>query len=101
LWAGVFLLPLTVGFLVAGPTSGYLSDRLGARFFATTGLLLVAASFVGLLLLPVVFPCWAFAILLLVSGIGQGMFSAPNTSAIMGSVPPAQRGAASGMRATV
>ncbi len=100
LWAGIFMLPLTVGFLIAGPASGYLSDRFGARLFSTGGLLLVAAAFVGLLLLPVDFSYPAFAALLLLSGIGQGMFSAPNTSAIMGSVLPEQRGVASGMRST-
>ncbi|WP_327071789.1 MFS transporter [Kitasatospora sp. NBC_01250] len=100
LWAGIFMLPLTVGFLIGGPASGYLSDRFGARFFATTGLLLVAASFLGLLALPVNFSYPAFAALLLLSGLGQGMFSAPNTSAIMGSVPAEQRGVASGMRST-
>jgi MFS family permease len=100
LWAGIFMLPLTVGFLTAGPLSGYLSDRFGARLFSTSGTILVAAAFIGLLLLPVDFPYPAFAALLLLSGVGQGMFSAPNTSAIMGSVPPDQRGAASGMRAT-
>jgi MFS family permease len=100
LWAGIFMLPLTVGFLLGGPVSGYLSDRFGARLFATSGLLLVAAAFIGLLALPVDFPYPAFAALLLLSGIGQGMFSAPNTSAIMGSVPPERRGVASGMRST-
>jgi MFS family permease len=100
LWAGIFMLPLTIGFLLGGPTSGYLSDRFGARLFSTTGLLLVAAAFVGLLMLPVDFSYPAFAALLLLSGLGQGMFSAPNTSAIMGSVPPEQRGVASGMRST-
>ncbi|NMI01645.1 MFS transporter [Pseudonocardia acidicola] len=100
LWAGLFMLPLTVGFLIAGPVSGYLSDRFGARLFSTSGLVLVAAAFVGLLMLPVDFSYPQFAALLLLSGIGQGMFSAPNTSAIMGSVPPEQRGVASGMRST-
>jgi len=100
LWAGIYLLPLTAGFLVSGPLSGYLSDRYGARTFATGGLLLMAASFVGLLELPVDFSYPSFAGLLLASGIGQGMFSAPNTSAIMSSVPAAHRGAASGMRST-
>jgi MFS family permease len=100
LWAGIYMLPLTAGFLVAGPTSGYLSDRFGPRLFATGGLLLVAVSFVGLILLPVNFPYPLFALMLLISGIGQGMFSAPNTSAIMSSVPPNQRGVASGMRST-
>jgi MFS family permease len=100
LWAGIFMLPLTVGFLLGGPTAGYLSDRFGARLFSTTGLLLVAVAFVGLLMVPVDFPYPAFAGLLLLSGLGQGMFSAPNTSAIMGSVAPEQRGVASGMRST-
>ncbi|MGW5125268.1 MFS transporter [Streptomyces sp. NPDC004069] len=100
LWAGIFMLPLTLGFLLAGPVSGYLSDRFGARLFATTGLLLVTASFLGLLALPVDFAYGPFAALLLVSGFGQGMFSAPNTSSIMGIVPPEYRGVASGMRST-
>jgi MFS family permease len=100
LWAGICMLPLTAGFLVSGPVCGYLSDRFGARLFATSGLVLMAAAFVGMLLLPVDFPYPAFALLVFASGIGQGMFSAPNTSAIMGSVPPERRGAASGMRAT-
>jgi MFS family permease len=100
LWAGIYMLPLTVGFLLAGPTSGYLSDRYGARRFATGGLCLVALSFVGLLALPVDFDYRLFALLLLLSGIGQGMFSAPNTSAIMSSVPADERGVASGMRST-
>jgi MFS family permease len=100
LWAGIYMLPLTVGFLIAGPLSGYLSDRFGARLFATTGTVLVAIAFLGLILLPVDFSYPAFAGLLLLSGIGQGMFSAPNTSAIMSSVAPEQRGVASGMRST-
>ncbi|MFJ9563727.1 MFS transporter [Streptomyces fuscichromogenes] len=100
LWAGIFMLPLTLGFLVAGPVSGYLSDRFGARLFSTAGLLVVTASFLGLLALPVDFDYGLFAALLLLNGIGQGMFSAPNTSSIMGSVPAEYRGVASGMRST-
>lgn len=100
LWAGIYLLPLTGGFLIAGPISGFLSDRFGARLFATGGLVIMAGAFVGLLALPVDFSYPQFAILLLLSGIGQGMFSAPNTSAIMGSVPATERGVASGMRST-
>src|SRR2546430_7296563 len=100
LWAGIYLLPLTVGFLVAGPVSGWLSDRFGARPFAVGGALVVAASFVGLVLLPVDFPYWVFAGLVALSGIGSGLFSSPNASAVMGSVPAAQRGAAAGMRGT-
>jgi len=100
LWAGISMLPLTAGFLVAGPLCGFLSDRFGARLFATSGLVLMAGAFLGLLLLPVDFPYAAFAVLVFVSGVGQGMFSAPNTSSIMGAVPPERRGVASGMRAT-
>ena len=101
LWAGVYLLPLTVAFLVAGPLSGYYSDRFGARSLATGGLVLVAVSFLGLMLVPTDFTYWAFAGLLVLNGIGSGLFSAPNTSAIMSSVPANRRGAASGMRGTV
>jgi MFS family permease len=100
LWAGIYLLPLTGAFLVAGPLSGYLSDRFGARTFATGGLLVVAASFTGLALLPTDFPYWLFALLLVVNGVGSGLFSAPNTTGIMNSVPAHQRGVASGMRGT-
>ena len=101
LWAGIYMLPLTVGFLAAGPVSGWLSDRYGARLFSTGGLLVVAASFVGLLVIPVDFDYWIFALILLVNGIGSGLFTAPNTSAIMSSVPAQDRGAASGIRGTV
>jgi MFS family permease len=100
LWAGIYLLPLTAAFLVAGPISGYLSDRYGSRGFATGGMLVFAASFGGLMLLPVDFPYWAFALMIVLNGIGVGMFSSPNSSSIMGSVPASQRGAASGMRST-
>lgn len=100
LWAGIFMLPLTLGFLVAGPLSGYLSDRFGARLFSTAGLVVVAGSFLGLLALPVTFDYGVFATLLLLNGLGQGMFSSPNTSSIMGSVPARHRGVASGMRST-
>ncbi|MCH5671162.1 MFS transporter [Streptomyces sp. CME 23] len=100
LWAGIFMLPLTLGFLLAGPISGYLSDRFGARLFSTAGLCLVACSFLGLLAVPVDFEYGLFAALLLPNGLGQGMFSSPNTSSIMGSVPPEHRGVASGMRST-
>jgi MFS family permease len=100
LWAGIFLLPLTAGILVSGPASGALSDKFGARGFATAGMVVFGASFVGLLLLPVDFPYWVFALLILANGIGSGMFAAPNSASIMSSVPPRYRGAASGMRST-
>jgi MFS family permease len=100
LWAGIYLLPLTVGFLAAGPLAGHLSDRFGARPFAAGGLLVMAASFAGLLLVPTDFPYALFAALVFVNGLGGGLFAAPNTSLIMSSVPAHLRGAASGMRAT-
>ena len=100
LWAGIYMLPLTTGFLLAGPISGYLSDRYGPRPFATAGLLVAAAAFCGLMLLPVDFPFWVFALLIFGNGIGSGLFASPNTSAIMSSVPAHHRGSASGMRST-
>jgi MFS family permease len=100
LWAGIYMLPLTAGFLVAGPVSGWLSDRYGPRLFATTGLLLAAVCFAGLMLLPVRFNYWAFALLIFGNGVGSGLFASPNTSAIMSAVPASHRGSASGMRAT-
>jgi len=100
LWAGIFLLPMTAGFLVSGPTSGILSDKFGSRGIASAGTAVFAASFIALMLLPVNFPYWAFALLVAMNGIGSGMFAAPNSSSIMGSVPARDRGAASGMRAT-
>ena len=99
LWAGIYLLPLTVGFLIAGPVSGFLSDRHGARILSTSGLLLFGASFVGLLLVPTDFNYLWFAILVFLNGAGGGMFSAPNTTAIMNSVPADQRGGAAGIQA--
>jgi MFS family permease len=100
LWAGIYLVPLTIGFLLAGPLAGYLSDKFGPRPFAAGGLLVMAASFVGLLLLPGDFSYPVFAILIFVNGLGGGLFAAPNTSLVMSSVPANMRGAASGMRAT-
>jgi MFS family permease len=100
LWAGIFLLPMTAGFLVSGPTSGILSDKFGSRGIATSGMAVFAASFIALMMLPVSFPYWAFALLIAMNGIGSGMFASPNSSSIMGSVPARDRGAASGMRAT-
>ncbi|HEV2372148.1 MAG TPA: MFS transporter [Streptosporangiaceae bacterium] len=100
LWAGIYMLPLTAGFLIAGPVSGTLSDRYGPRPFATAGLCLAALCFVGLMLLPVDFPYWAFALIIFGNGIGSGLFASPNTSAIMSSVPARHRGVASGMRST-
>jgi len=100
LWAGIFMLPLTFGFMVSGPLFGRLSDRYGARPFTTGGMLLAAGVFAMLMTLPANFNYVAFATLLFLDGVAFGMFSAPNTAAIMNSVPAKNRGAASGMRAT-
>jgi MFS family permease len=100
LWAGIAMLPLTVGFLIAGPVSGWLSDRFGARPFATGGMLVAAASFLLLQLLPVNFVYWQFAVILLINGIGMGLFASPNRAGIMNSLPPGQRGVGAGMSAT-
>jgi MFS family permease len=100
LWAGIYMLPLIAGFLLAGPTSGWLSDHFGARPFATGGMLLAATSFLLLIVLPVGFSYVWFALILLLNGIGMGLFSSPNSAGVMNSLPPAQRGAGAGMLAT-
>ncbi len=100
LWAGIYILPLTFGMLLAGPTSGYLSDRFGARGFATGGMLGTALSFLLLLLLPVDFPYPAFAGALALCGISMGLFASPNRAAVMNSLPPTDRGAGGGMNQT-
>ena len=100
LWAGIYLLPATFGFLAAAPIAGSLADRFGARPFTVGGMVLMAVTFVALLLIPVNFDYWAFAVLVFLNGLGGGIFTAPNTAAIMSSVPASQRGAASGVRAT-
>ena len=100
LWAGIFMLPLTVGFLIAGPVSGWLSDRLGARPFATGGMVVAAASFLLLELLPINFTYWQFAMILLLNGLGMGLFASPNRAGIMNSLPRESRGVGAGMSAT-
>jgi MFS family permease len=100
LWAGIYMLPLIGGFLVAGPVSGYLSDHFGARPFATGGLLLAALSFGLLIVLPVNFSYVWFALILALNGIGMGLFASPNSAGVMNSLPPHQRGAGAGMLAT-
>jgi MFS family permease len=100
LWSGIYMLPMTLGFLLAGPLSGTLSDRFGSRPFAIGGLLLMAATFVALIVIPVDFDYRLFAALIFLNGVGGGVFTSPNSAAIMSSVPPAERGAASGIRAT-
>jgi MFS family permease len=100
LWSGIYMLPMSFGFIVSGPISGRLSDRFGQRRFSVIGMVLAVVAFLALALLPVNFNYIWFAIFTFVNGFGTGMFAAPNATTIMNGVPPDQRGAASGMRAT-
>jgi MFS family permease len=100
LWAGIYILPLTGGMLFAGPLSGYLSDRHGARPFATGGMIGAAISFGLLLLLPIDFSYPVFAVVLALNGISMGMFASPNRAGVMNSLPRAHRGAGGGMNQT-
>jgi MFS family permease len=100
LWSAIFMLPLTLGFLIAGPLAGYYSDHIGGRVFAVGGMVVGAASFIALMLLPSDFSYTLFAGLLFLNGFGSGLFVAPNATQIMNSVPAQERGQASGVRAT-
>jgi MFS family permease len=97
LWAGIAMIPLTVGFLLAGPIAGILSDRYGARVFSTTGLLISMASFLLLNSLPMNFNYVWFAVIVFIFAVGMGLFFSPNQAAVMNSLPPNQRGAGAGM----
>ncbi|HXM87008.1 MAG TPA: MFS transporter [Solirubrobacteraceae bacterium] len=98
--AGIYMLPLTLGMLIAGPTSGFLSDRFGARWFATGGMLGTALGFGLLLILPIDFAYWPFAAILFLIGASMGLFASPNRAAVMNSLPPQDRGAGGGMNQT-
>ncbi len=100
LWAGIYMLPLTVGMLIAGPTSGYLSDRFGSRLFATAGMVSAAFSFGLLLLLPTDFSYPVFAAVLALNGVSMGLFASPNRAGVMNSLPAGDRGAGGGMNQT-
>ncbi len=100
LWAGIYMLPLTFGMLVSGPVSGYLSDRFGARPFASGGMVGAAISFALLIALPTDFSYWLFALVLALMGIAMGMFASPNRAGVMNSLPPGDRGAGGGMNQT-
>ena len=97
LWAGIYLVPLTIGSLLAGPVSGRLADRFGARPFATAGALLSGVVFLLFNMLPMDFPYVPFAVLLFLIGLSIGMFMAPNTSSVMNALPADQRGGGAGM----
>ena len=100
LWAGIFMLPLSVGFLLAGPMSGRLADHYGARPFTTGGMIVSAIGLLLLVALPVNFTYWMFGLVIFIIGFAMGLFAAPNQTGIMNSLPPDQRGAGAGMTAT-
>jgi MFS family permease len=101
LWAGIYITPFSLGFILMGPLSGHLSDRYGARGFSTLGMLITGSAFLALSTIPYNFYYPSFAAIVFTMGLGMGMFSSPNISSIMNSVPPQHRGAAAGMRATL
>ena len=100
LWAGIYMVPMTIGFLFVAPVSGALSDKLGTKWFTTLGMLITAGTFVALILLPVDFAYPAFAVILLINGIGMGLFSSPNRAEVMNSLPATSRGSGAGMMTT-
>ncbi|HEX3814834.1 MAG TPA: MFS transporter [Mycobacteriales bacterium] len=100
LWAGIYMLPLTIGFLVAAPAAGVISDRIGTRWFTTAGLAITALTFGLLIILPVNFNYWAFAAILVLNGVGMGLFAAPNRAEVMNSLPGNARGSGAGMMTT-
>jgi MFS family permease len=100
LWAGIYMVPLTLGLLLAGPASGWLADRFGARPFATGGMVGAAASFIALQAIPANFAYWIFAALIFANGLSMGLFSAPNLTGIMNSLPADKRGQGGGMAST-
>ena len=100
LWAGIYLVPLTFGFLLSAPLAGVLSDKFGAKAFTVGGSLMTAATFLVLVFLPVNFTYWEFAVIIALNGFGTGLFAPPNRAELMNSVPANQRGAAGGMIAT-
>ncbi len=100
-WCGILMIPMSIGFVLTGPISGWLSDKHGARLLATSGMVISAAAFAGFVLLPADFIYLSFAVVLFIMGIGGGIFASPNMASIMNSVPAEHRGAASGMRATI
>lgn len=98
--AALYLLPLTVAFLVLGPIAGKLSDKYGPTIIATGGMMINFFAFLLLSTFPVNFNAWYFIAVTTMMGIGQGMFLSPNAASIMNSLPADQRGAGAGMRTT-
>ncbi|MCE5214703.1 MAG: MFS transporter [Methanobacterium sp.] len=100
-WAGIYILPFTLGLAIMGPTSGHMSDKYGPRWIATGGMIIITLSFLALASLPYNFEYWVFAMAIFAMGLGYGMFSSPNSASIMNSVPVQERGVASGMQYTI
>ncbi len=96
--AGIKLIPLALGMLVASPLAGVYADRHGSRALAALGMLLSAAGLAAMTTLEVHTPYWQSALWLLAVGTGSGMFNSPNTAAMMGVVPAHRRGVAAGAR---
>lgn len=102
LTAGLLFLPLDVAFVSIGPLSGKLSDRFGTRWLATLGMGVGAVGYIALaVLLTTKTPLEQIEIILIILGLGSGLFSSPNISSVMGSVPPERRGVASAVRSTI
>lgn len=100
LWAGIYMVPMTIGFLLSAPVSGALSDRLGTKWFTSLGMLITAGTFAALIAIPVDFNYWVFAVILLINGIGMGLFASPNRAEVMNSLPITSRGSGAGMMTT-
>jgi EmrB/QacA subfamily drug resistance transporter len=100
-WAGIFMIPLSIGIALTGPLSGWLSDKYGARLFATAGMIITGGAFLAFTLLPANFDYFPFALILFIMGLGNGIFMSPNMASIMNSCPAEHRGAANGMRSTL
>ncbi|MDL9946316.1 MFS transporter [Gordonia sp. ABSL11-1] len=100
LWAGIYMVPMTIGFLLSAPISGALSDKLGTKWFTTTGMAITAGTFAALIAMPVDFDYWVFALVMLINGIGMGLFASPNRAEVMNSLPITSRGSGAGMMTT-
>ncbi len=100
-WAGIYMLPMLLGMVVFGPVGGILTDKYGARLYATLGMVISAVGLVLLTMVPYNFNVWFFEIILVVIGIGGGLFASPNTTAIMNAVASKDRASANGMRMTI
>jgi EmrB/QacA subfamily drug resistance transporter len=100
-WAGIYMLPMMLGMVIFGPIGGALTDKYGARIFATTGMGIIAISLFLLTLLPYNFNLLEFEIIIFINGVGGGLFASPNTTAIMNAVSSRDRASANGMRMTI